>query len=430
MARTVFIIFLMLVFQDLLAQDGNYTLSHYICVAQTNSPLIKDYHNRIAIQQEEPERLKALHLHARLEMNGDLLFVPIVSRDGGKTSFKWNTHDAIDYYGYDLGESSGHLHAGVTWTQPLLGRNTYNLAKEQIKINTDIANYQMRLEAHHLQRAVTEQYLLCLLDKTQSDFADTVSTLLSTQKRIIEKMVENGLSKQSDLHLLAIEQAANEELRNSFEQSYHSHLIDLNILCGITDTTNVALSNMSLDYSLPLVTGQSFFTEQYRLDSLSAIASLHNFNVQYQPRLDLFVNGGIQVGPFQNIYRHIGWSAGITFSWLLSDGKQRQNKEKQTQKQLNTIHTYRNNANLQRNLRLKECLSELQKYNESVAMLKKQLAEYNKVLNYYSKEMKAGQVSVLDYITVLRNKIQTNKDLFVALSNKQLVVAAYNYWNY
>lgn len=82
MARTVFIIFLMLVFHDLLAQDGNYTLSHYISVAQTNSPLIKDYHNRIAIQQEERERLKALHLHSRLEMNDNLLFVPIVSRDG------------------------------------------------------------------------------------------------------------------------------------------------------------------------------------------------------------------------------------------------------------------------------------------------------------------------------------------------------------
>ena len=44
--------------------------------------------------------------------------------------------------------------------------------------------------------------------------------------------------------------------------------------------------------------------------------------------------------------------------------------------------------------------------------------------------MDAGQVSVLDYITVLRSKIQTEKDRLLLRTNKQLVIAAYNYWNW
>lgn len=66
------------------------------------------------IEQDELQRLKAMYRHSLLEVNGDYLFVPIVSKDGGRTSFQWNARDATDYYGYDLGESSGFLHAGVT----------------------------------------------------------------------------------------------------------------------------------------------------------------------------------------------------------------------------------------------------------------------------------------------------------------------------
>lgn len=62
--------------------------------------------------------------------------------------------------------------------------------------------------------------------------------------------------------------------------------------------------------------------------------------------------------------------------------------------------------------------------------LERQLAEYESVLADYGKEMDAGQVSVLDYITVLRSKIQTEKDRLLLRTNKQLVIAAYNYWNW
>ena len=57
--------------------------------------------------------------------------------------------------------------------------------------------------------------------------------------------------------------------------------------------------------------------------------------------------------------------------------------------------------------------------------LDNQLAGYESVLSDYGREMDAGQVSVLDYITVLRSKIQTEKDRLLLRTNKQLVIAAY-----
>ena len=335
-----------------------------------------------------------------------------------------------DYYGYDLGESSGSFHAGATWTQPLLGRSSYKIAQEQAKINTDMANNRVRMEEHQLERSVTEQYLLCLLDKAQIDFTDSVGTVIDHRIEIVRKLVENGLSKQSDLNLLMIEKEANAELHTVARQDYHTHLMDLNLLCGIADTADVALADINLSVRLRSDGEPSLFTEQYRLDSLNTVISLRSFNLQYKPKLDLFVNGGLQVGDFSGWYRHFGWSAGLTFSWTLFDGRQKRLKERQAGWQQNTIRTYRENSEYQRNMRIKQCLSELGRYDEREKILDNQLAQYESVLSDYGREMDAGQVSVLDYITVLRNKIQTEKDRLLLRTNKQLVIAAYNYWNW
>ena len=246
-----------------------YSLSCYIKAAKQYSPLLHDYRNQLQIEQAELRRLKTLYTRSRLELNGDYLFVPVLTKDGGTTSFRWNAQDATDYYGYDLGESSGHLHTGATWTQPLLGHSSYKVAQEQSRINMDMARNHIRLEENQLERAVTEQY---------------------------------------------------------------------------------------------------------RLDSLNTAASLRSFNLQYKPRLDLFVDGGMQTGSFSQWYRHFGWSAGLTFTWTLFDGRQKRWKERQAELQQQSIRTYRDHAEYQRSMRLRQCLSELEKYDRREKALTEQLA--------------------------------------------------------
>lgn len=406
------------------------SLHYYIQTAKEHSPLITDYRNQTEIEQAELERLRAMYTHSRLELNGDYLFVPVISKDGGRAAFKWNAHSATDYYGYDLGESSGSFHAGVTWTQPLLGRSSYKAAQEQARINMDRTNNRIRMEEHQLERSVTEQYLLCLLDKAQIDFTDSVGTVIDRQMDIIRKLVESGLSKQSDLNLLIIEKEANVELHTAVCQDYHTHLMDLNLLCGIDDVTDVALSDINLPVQLRSDGEPSLFTEQYRLDSLNTAASLRSFNLQYKPKLNLFINSGLQVGDFSLWYRRFGLSAGVAFSWTIFDGRQKRLKERQAGWQQNTIRNYKENAEYRRNMRIRQCLSELSRYDERERALDNQLAKYKSVLSDYSREMDAGQVSVLDYITVLRSKVQTEKERLLLRTNRQLVIAAYNYWNW
>ena len=320
----VFLCLFSKLFSPMILRTGK-SLSDYVEAAKQYSPLLHDYRNQLQIEQAELRRLKTLYTRSRLELNGDYLFVPVLTKDGGTTSFRWNAQDATDYYGYDLGESSGHLHAGATWTQPLLGHSSYKVAQEQSCINMDMARNHIRLEENQLERAVTEQY---------------------------------------------------------------------------------------------------------RLDSLNTAASLRSFNLQYKPRLDLFVDGGMQTGSFSQWYRHFGWSAGLTFTWTLFDGRQKRWKERQAELQQQSIRIYRDHAEYQRSMRLRQCLSELEKYDRRDKALTEQLAGYERVLSDYAREVEAGQVSVLDYLTVLRNKIQTERDALLIRMNRQLVIAAYNYWKH
>ena len=55
----------------------------YLDSARRNSPLIKEYVGRKEAAASERQRLKAFYTHPKAEVNGDLLFVPIVSLDGG-----------------------------------------------------------------------------------------------------------------------------------------------------------------------------------------------------------------------------------------------------------------------------------------------------------------------------------------------------------
>lgn len=405
------------------------SLPYYIEEAMRNSPLLQDYRNQQRIQQSEEERLKAFYTQAKVELSGEYLFVPVVSTANGKTSFQWNAQDGTDYWGYDLGQSSGHLLMGATWTKPLLGNGLYKVAQEQTRAVRRSLEYRSKLEKHQLERAVTEQYILCLLDRAQMDYADSISRILERQSAITGRLIKAGYAKVSDFHLLNIEQENNNDLRASSWQSYRSHLSDLNILCGIKDTACYTL--VTVDVSLKLLSSsQSAFIEQYHADSLQTVAGLHNLELQYKPQLNVFANAGLQVGSFHAFEKHFGMSGGLSFSWLLFDGKQRRYKEQQAKAQLNSISIYKSNFLLQNALRKSQYRKQMQAYDERQAALKKLLNEYDRLLTDYRKEIAAGQMSLLDYITVLRNKIQTEKDYLLLHTNRQLLVVAFNYWNW
>lgn len=88
-----------------------------------------------------------------------------------------------------------------------------------------------------------EQYLLCILDQEEMDFTDTVAALLDRQSNLLTALQRKGLARQTDLQLIGIQKTGNQEMHSQAVLSYRNHLSDLNILCGITDTTLVKIDD-------------------------------------------------------------------------------------------------------------------------------------------------------------------------------------------
>lgn len=407
----------------------NKTLEYYIEYAKENSPLINDYKNQYKVSEYEAQRLKAFYTQSKLEVNGNLLFVPIVSKDNGNTRFQLTPQNAVDYYGYDQGVSSGNLQAGLTWTQPLFASSSYKAAHQQALVTQDINLNNIQLQGHELQRLVTDQYILCLLDKQKIAFADSILIILNEQENVIQKLAQSAIMKQSDYNLIKIEKAGYKESKRNYEQSYETHLLDLNILCGIKDTSIISLEEIKLD--LNTLTDNSRFLDKYRLDSLNLIARQAVSEIQYKPRINLFLDGGLRTSRYNSTtFNHFGMSAGITFAWTLFDGRQRKITRNQTNAELNTVSFDRENFIVQNNLRKRQYLSELKGYDDRSNIMQQQLASYIQVLADYNREIQKGQLSVLNYITVLKNRTQVAESYYLLQANRLLLINAYNYYNW
>lgn len=410
------------------AQTERRALDYYISKALQNSPLQLDKHNQTAMLDDEKQYLMNVFTHAQTLLSGNYLFVPIIEKNDGTNTFRWNAQSANDYYGYDLGVSNGSLQVGVTWAKPLLGKSVYEAAESQINIQQDILNNNIRLNSHDIERNVIDQYILCLLDKRQIEFSDSISLLLERQASFIFKLACAAQAKQSDIEIIRIEQNTNNETKASFIQSYHSHIMELNALCCIKDTSIVYLEEADINKKSDI--GESQFMNKYKLDSAYAIKSQLVYETRYKPQLNLFTNFGIQTTHYDTMYKNLGLSAGISFSMLLSDGKLKRIKRRETDAELSSISIYKNNLNSQNVIRRNQCSAAIKDYDTRLRLLDIQIDEYNKLLYICQKEVRNGQISVFDYITTLKNIISSRKQKMAVEANRQLAINAYNYYNW
>ncbi len=423
---TLFWIFTLMFSNTLSAQD----LEYYIERAKANSPLIQDNKNQSEAAHLEAERLKAFYTKSQISITGSYMFAPIISRDNGQSKLDLNPAGSAEKYsGYDLAASNGGVYQGLlNINQPMFNGVRYETASEQVLIGAQINQNNIQLTAHDLERFITDQYILCLQDYKQTEYLDNLVRIINEQKNMVSKLVENGIAKQSDLSLLNIEQKTQQTALNTFRATYRRDLMDLRVLCGISDTTYQVLSDIDLqpreDVRL------SGFTERYRLDSLNLAAAQKVFELKYKPTVGLFANTGLNAVYAPTIPNRLGMSAGINFTMNLTDGKQRDITQQRTAVLMKTTQLYKNFFYSQNSVRKNRILTELKSVGERLTLTEDQLKEYQKLLVFYKQELSRGQISVINYITTLKNMAITQRDFVILKTNRELLVNLYNYWNW
>jgi len=404
-------------------------LSYYISAAKQNSPLINDNQNQAKVSQLEAERLRAFYTKPQVGITANYMFSPIINLDNNQSKFEGNSAGADKYLGYDFAAANGgQYQALLNVTQPLFNNQKLNTVTEQVNVASQINQNNINLTSHDIEKIVTDQYILCLQDSRQTDYAKAMLVILSEQKNIIQKLVEASIYKQSDLTLLNIEYDNFQLQYTTYSATYQRDVMDLRILCGVKDTQTVKLN--SLDLKLSPNSEKSFFNEKYRLDSLNLITAKNVFELKYRPQFNIVANTGLNAVYAPTIPNRFGFNTGFSFVYNIFDGKQKYINRNKTDVLIKSVSFYKDNFSNQNSLRKIKILNEIQSYSTRMSISEKQLKEYETLLNLYKKEIVIGQLSIINYVTVLKSMATLQRDNTILSSQKQLLINAYNYWNW
>lgn len=408
---------------------GQSSIREYLDSARQNSPLLNENRNLVQANKLEIERLKAFYTKPQIGITANYLLAPIISNTNGHRSLELNSKGANDYIGYDLGTSNGgQYQALLNMTQPLFNGKRADVLSEQTNVLSRVAENNNALVAHDLEKVVTDQYILCLQDLEQLDYSASMKGILEKQQEILQKLVNNNIYKKSDLILLSIEYQNAVLQQATWKVSYRRDLMDLKVLCGISDTTVTKLESLNLSMSGDVAS--SGFATKYQLDSLNLVAARKTFELKYRPQLNLFANTGLNTNYAPTIPKRFGMSAGLSFIYNFYDGHQKRINREKTDILLQSVSFNEANFYDQNRVRKSKLLAEIGTFTDRIAITEQQMANYDALMETYKREILSGQLSILNYTTTLKNTMALQRDFALLKAQKLLLINAYNYWNW
>ena len=416
-------------FFSITIQAQSTDLNYYISRAKTNSPLINKSLNNNKILQLDLQQVKSLLSKPKIDVNALVLFAPIISHDDNSNKLQWVSEGATDYTGYDLSYADGgQYQAFVSVNQPVFTKSIYDKYALKAEVSQKINENNIELTNHELEQLVSYQYLICLKSEKQKTISLGLIKELKNQLKILEKLVENAIYKQTDLLLLQIELQNFELEAKAFLSEYRNNLSDLNLLCGIKDTNLVDVQDVVIG-AKPDTVSLSRFLTSYKLDSLNIVADQSLFEQRYKARVNLFANAGM-AAIYLPEFNRLGFSTGISLSWNIFDGHQRKAESEKTLIKAQTLEFEKQNFINKHHVNKEKYLNQIELLDQQALIVEKQLNQYKRLMNLYRVELSQSQISIMDFKIVIKDIAAKKQELLLLQMKKQVLISFYNFWNY
>jgi len=407
------------------AQKRN--LDFYLQNAELNSPLINKNKNENKIVALDLEQIKTFLTKPEINIEANIMLAPIINHD--KNRFQIASKGADKYIGYDLATTDGGAYqAYISIKQPIFTNPMLKSYSNKSDLTLQVNENNIALTVHELEQIVSYQYILCLQAKMQIENSQSLLKELDDQLVIMQKLVNHAIYKQTDLMLLEIEHQSFESEYQVFQAEYRNNLYDLNLVCGINDTSIVDIQGISFQLKSNPSDNSQFLTA-FRLDSLNIIAEQMITELKYKPQLNLFADAGLNA-TYQPSFNRLGFSTGITLSWNIFDGNQRKIQSDKSTINLNTIDFEKKNFITQNEIYKHKILNQIYSLDERMMLISNQAKQYDQLLEVYSKEISLGEVSVMDYKNILKDISAKKQERTLLEMEKQALINSYNYWNY
>jgi outer membrane protein TolC len=404
-------------------------LNYFLEKAKANSPLINKSKNESLIAELDLNQIRSILSKPEINLESNILFAPIISHDNIPSRFQFVSESANKYNGYDLAATDGgQYQAVVSLRQSLFTASRYRSYSEMTAISQRINENNISLTEHEIEQLVTYQYLLCLKTKTEVSNSSTLLKELEDQLTIMKKLVESGIYKQTDLMLLQIEYQTYNVDYKTFQSDYRNNLYDLNLLCGINDTTLNDIQELDLQLKTGVSSGSRFLTS-FKFDSLNILTTLAVYELKYKPEVSLFADAGLNA-VYLPAFNRLGLSTGISFKMNLFDGNQRKIQRDKAAISISTIDFEKNSFMTKNNIYRNKTIRNINSLDERLKIVEAQLDQYRTLLEAYSKELAHGEISILEYKNLIKDIVAKKKESLILKMDEQMLINSYNYWNY
>ena len=389
-----------------------YSLDHYLETANTTSPLLKDLKNQSTLSQLDSLRLRATF---KPQVNGssNALFAPVI---GG--------------YGYSGAITNVQtFNALIGVNQAIITKKYLNSQFAAISLVRDSLINAVQLSGQDLKRAITAQYITAYGSLQQLKFSKEVVELLSTEEGLLKKLTRNNVYKQSDYltFLVTLKQQQLQVLQARLQ--YKNDYTTLNYLSGIVDTSMIELADPNINRTLPADINSSIFFTKYKIDSLRLVNNRKLLDYSYQPKANVFADGGYNTDFTPPIYKNFGTSIGFGVTIPIFDGGQRKIVYRKLSLEEETRQYYKSFFNTQ--------------YRQQVAQLNQQIAENENLLKQINDQIKyteslikvdtqllqTGDLKIADLILAVNNYLTVKNLLTQTTISRLQLINQLNYWN-
>jgi len=396
------------------AQAQSRSLDYYLTHAIDNSPVITAQRDRA-----DSARLQKKITHANFAL-------PSVSATG---DYQYDPYS--DHWGYaEPITDGGHYSALLNVDYPVFASRKREVRNKESSVSIRQNEYQIDQVKHELRQSVTDQYITTYQDVMHLRYLQNIQDLLQKQKGVLQSLAKRGVAKITDVKQLGIELQNNRISQKQAENIYQQDLLQLNSICGIADSsTSVALQEPSLVVDSSQV-DQSKFMKQFQLDSAKVATQQQLSELKYQPNVSLYGSSGLNAIKFTGIQNHFGYSVGLHVSVPIFDGNQKSITRQQTSLQQHSIDAYQQRFKTKRQIHLESLRRQLKQNHQQLELAEQQLSQYEDLLNNYRQELSQGVLSVIDYLTVLRNYADAQQQRIQTLGRQWQLKNEFNYWNW
>ena len=151
---------------------------------------------------------------------------------------------------------------------------------------------------------------------------------------------------------------------------------------------------------------------------------------KYSPQIKLFFNTGLNAVEIDNIQRRFGLSAGVSLSMPILDGGQKDITRQQSLISEKITGDFKNYEAKNIFTQRRDAENKINSLRKNIEDYKSQIEDYKKLLNISLEQLEKGNLSMVEYLTELRNYIDLQKNYISTEINYQLEISNYNYWNW